>query len=160
MKFRLGSIFVASVCLGPSLIGLAQSTGSTILDINAVSGMVVATCETDLDAPAQAFYHAIVECKVKDSNGKEIISGQSTDKNGTQGYAQVVLTFMGIPGTTYTATASHALEVILQTRTESFSELSAKPIDYDPFSFGNLEKLHETYQGMYEWFGTGIGVKK
>jgi hypothetical protein len=160
MKFRLVFILVAAACLGPSFTGFAQATGSTTLDIDGVSGMVVATCETDLDATAQAYYHAVVECKVKDGDGKEIVSGQFTDKNGTQGYAQVVLTFMGAPGTNYTATASHYLEVILQTRAESLPELLVKPIDYDPFSFGDLGKLNETYQGMFEWFGAGTSIKK
>ena len=160
MKFRLVFALVAAAFFGPSPTGFAQATGSTTLDIDGVSGMVVATCETDLDAPAQAFYHAVVECKVKDGNVKEIASGQFTDKNGTQGYAQVVLSFMGAPGTNYTATASHYVEVILTTRTESLPELLAKPIDYDPFSFGDFGKLNETYHGMFEWFGTGTGIRK
>jgi hypothetical protein len=140
--------------------GFAQgATGSAAVDIDPISGVVTATCETDLDVDAQAFYEAEVECKLKDSNGKELSSGQYFDEGGVQGYAQVVLTIDGVPGTTYTADAIHSLGVILTHTTEPSLGQPTRFTNYDPFSFGDLDRLHETYQNMYEWFGTGIGSK-
>jgi hypothetical protein len=153
-------LFASVVSLSSALTSMAQATGNAALDIDLTSGMVVATCETDLDASVQAFYRAEVKCKVTDASGKEITSSQQVDENGTQGYALVVLTLMGVPGTTYTVTASHEVEAVLQTHPEAVFELLGKTIDFDPFNFGSFDKLHQTYQGMYEWFGSGIGSRR
>jgi hypothetical protein len=154
------AIFAAFVCLWLTRTGSAQGgTGSTTLDIDAISGVVTATCETDLDVDAQAYYEAEVECKLKDSNGKELSAGRYLDKGGAQGYAQVVLTIDGVPGTTYTADGSHLLEIIFIRSTEPSLGQPSRYTDYDPFSFGELDKLHETYRNMYEWFGTGLGTQ-
>jgi hypothetical protein len=149
------TLAICIVSISMAQAGFSQGTaGSATLDINPVSGMVIATCETDLDVSVQAFYIARVECKVKDNTGKEIIAGQSIDENGAKGYAQVVLTFAGIPGTTYTVTGSHSIDEALGRYTESSPGQSTP---YDPFNFGDLEKIHLTYKNMFEWFGAGIG---
>lgn len=152
--FRL-AIPAVILCLWLTRTGFAQGvTGSATLDIDATSGVVIATCETDLDVSAQAFYVAEVECTVEDASGKKIISERFFDKNGAKGYAQGVLTFMGVPGTTYTVTAGHDVEVVLDRYIESSP---GQTTPYDPLRFDELDKLHQTYENMYEWFGSGIG---
>jgi hypothetical protein len=154
--FRL-AIFAAILSLWLTRTGFGQGvTGSATLDIDADLGVVIATCETDLDVSAQAFYVAEVECTVEDASGKKIISERFFDKNGAKGYAQGVLTFMGVPGTTYTVTASHDVEVVLDRYIESSPGQTSL---YDPLKFGDLDKLHQTYENMYEWFGTGLGTQ-
>jgi len=98
--------FVACLFYGRS--ALAQNiVGSTLVNIDQNSGAGTATCETDLDAEAQAYYEAIVNCSVVDPNGNAVAVGQYVDHNNQQGFPQVVLTFTGVTGTTYTATGVH-----------------------------------------------------
>ncbi|WP_353073500.1 hypothetical protein [Tunturiibacter gelidiferens] len=148
-------IFAVLLCICLGRKGSAQGvTGSTSIDFDEVSGMLIATCETDLDATTQVFYKATVECTVKDDDGNIVATGRFLDKKGTQGYAQVVLSFPGVPGTNYIASADHSLEVELERSVDPFSGQSDW---YDPFNFGDLEKLHDSYRNMYEWFGPGTG---
>jgi hypothetical protein len=60
--------------------------------------MVTATCETDLDSAAWGYYIASVGCVVTDGGGNTIVSGGNTDIDGELGYAQIVVSFQGIPG--------------------------------------------------------------
>jgi hypothetical protein len=148
-------IFAVLLCICLGRKGSAQGvTGSALLDIDPVSGMVIATCETDLDITVQAFYKATVECTLKDDAGNTLATGRFTDKNGTQGYAQGVLSIPGVPGKTYTVHAVHFTDVELERSEDPFSGQSGW---YDPFNFGDLEKLHDSYRNMYEWFGPGTG---
>jgi len=150
------AICTLSICLSLPQTGFAQGvTGSATLDIDGVSGIVTATCETDLDVSAQAYYVAEVECKVEDAAGKKIISERFFDKNGARGYAQGVLTFKGVPGTTYTVTASHDMEVVLDVESSPGQSTA-----YDPLKFGDLDKLHQIFENIYEWFGPGIGPQR
>jgi hypothetical protein len=111
MKSLRVAIFVCMVCLCFGHVSLAQAVfGSTSIDIDPDTGNVTATCETDTDADAEAYYSAEVHCVVEDSNNNTIASGTATDDTG-QGYAQVVLTFAGVPGTTYIATGMHEVKI-------------------------------------------------
>jgi len=64
---------------------------------------------------------------------------------------------MGVPGTTYTVTACHDLEVVLDRYIESSP---GQTTPYDPLRFDELDKLHETYENMFEWLGTGTQGRK
>ncbi len=153
-------VFACLACLCLGRTGFAQSViGSTTLDLDQSSGMVTATCETDIDADVQAFYEAEVECKVKDSNGKEVATGLYLDKNGVQGYAQVVLTFKGVPGTTYKATGGHMIETIFSSGEPSLGQPSER-LYYDPFDFSRLDADHERYAILYEWVGHGLDLQR
>jgi len=150
-SFRVTAL-LCLVCLGFSRIGAAQgSVGSTTLDIDPVSGFVVATCETDLDAEAEAFYRAGVECKIRDAAGKELAKEEHYDENSLGGYIQVVLIAKGVPGTTYTATASPLLQVIFDYAKPSVMGVPGERLYYDPYDFSSLENLHEKYSNLFEW---------
>jgi hypothetical protein len=154
------TILACLVCFSFNRTGAAQNTvGSTTVDIDPISGFVVATCETDLDADTEAFYRAGIECKIRDSDGKEIATGQSFDKNGAQGFAQVILIVMGIPGTTYTVTGSHLVDSIFDSAKPSIMGPPGERLYYDPFDFSRLEDLHETYSNLFEWVGHAQGTR-
>jgi hypothetical protein len=103
------TLFVCGVFLGHSSGSRAQTVyGSTHLDIDADTGSVTATCETDLDTLTEEYYKAGIECTVKDHNGKVIASEEGWDA-GARGFVQVVLTFTGVPGETYKAVGGHLL---------------------------------------------------
>jgi hypothetical protein len=46
------------------------------------------------------------------------------------------------------------VEVALASPSPSSLEHPSRLTDYDPFSFGDIDKLHQTYQNMFEWFGS------
>ncbi len=146
------------VCLNLGRLGIAQSAvGSAVVDIDPTSGLVVATCETDLDAETEAFYRARVECKIRDADGKELAKGESFDESGKQGYAQVVLIVKGVPGTTYTASGSHLADVIFDYAKPSLMGVPGERVNYDPFGFSRLNDLHERYSNLFEWTGQSRG---
>ena len=67
------------VILFLSLAGTAQAqvvTGSTSVSVDNATNLVTATCETDLDADAQAYYEAVVHCTVSDGYGNQVAYGQ------------------------------------------------------------------------------------
>jgi hypothetical protein len=51
-------------------------TGSTSVSVDNATNLVTATCETDLDADAQAYYEAVVHCTVSDGYGNQVAYGQ------------------------------------------------------------------------------------
>lgn len=135
----------------------AQSiSGYTTLDIDPASGIVTATCETDLDPYTDGYYEASTRCTVKDASGAVIASDQNTDIDGDFGYAQVILTFTGTPGTTYTATGTHYGVVsipydLADTRPgQNFYQYD----DYYNFSLLNSNPP-QIYTGSYSWYGAG-----
>jgi len=119
---------------------------------------VTATCETDLDANAQNYYSAMVHCTVKDADGNLAASGTDSDVDGWNGYIQVVLTFTGVPGATYTATASHSAVAIMDDYIDDGTlgpRFQNQWVYYDPYNFGLYEGTPAQYDGSYEWFGPG-----
>jgi hypothetical protein len=76
--------------------------------------------------------------------------GSNTD-DGTNGYAEVVLTFTGTPGSTYTATGiNHAIAVLV---VEQFT----KTLYEDPYNMGNAFEEGPTapYPDYFDWYGPG-----
>ncbi len=139
----------AFLSFGPN--SLAQNiTGSPSLDIDQDLGMGTATCETDLDYDAQAYYAALVNCSVKDSDGNYVASGSYFDQDGSQGYAQVVLTFSGTPGVTYTATGAHDGEMYLGDYVGTGTRAITGFLYYDYYNFGSFEGSPHDYELMYD----------
>ena len=101
-------IVAASTLKGQSV------SGSTTVDIDPDTGMVTATCETDVDWASQGYYQPIVSCLLQDGDGNYITSGQEQDFNGTVS-AVVVLQVQGVAGTTYVATGDHMAMFTLPT---------------------------------------------
>lgn len=154
MKHMIRFIGLVSCWTASSAYGQAI-TGYTTMDVDATSNVVTATCETDLDAYTEGDYEAIVRCSVVDANGNQIASGQYIDQNSNQGYAQVVLTFAGTPGTTYTATGSHSAELVVPVDLPDpgpHSSYYDDPYDYNSFSEG--PPTPPTYSS-YTWYGPG-----
>lgn len=152
----LRSPILACLLLLNSVAFAQNITGSTQLDIDQVSGSATATCETDLDYDTQAYYAAEVNCSVMDSNGNRVAYGSYYDMSGQQGYAQVVLTFTTIPGTTYTATGSHYGEMLLGDYTEPQPQQPPYFAFYDYYNFSSFEGgVPQTYEGSYDWYGPG-----
>jgi hypothetical protein len=139
-----------------SQAGVAQNvTGSTTLNIDQSSGVVTATCESDLDSSVQAYYWALVNCFVRDSNGNQIASGSAEDQYGFQGYAQVVLTFNGVPGMTYTAIGTHGGVAQLGDYAEPPPPAHAYYEYIDEYNFTHFAEAPQTYIDSYEWYGPG-----
>src|SRR5271170_7358062 len=111
-SFRL-AIVVSAVIFCLCRVSSAQNAyGTATIDIDQDSGTVTATCETDLDGALDGNYNAWVTCSVTDQNGNQVANGSDAD-DGTNGYAEVVLTFAGTPGSTYTVTGiNHAIAVL------------------------------------------------
>jgi hypothetical protein len=130
---------------------LAQTVyGSTSLDIDPDTGVVTATCETDVDNLAAEYYNADVTCVVEDSNNNVVASGGGED-DSAQGYVQVVLTFTGVPGETYTAMSAH---VLFEIYTVEYYEDPPQPIRLhyydDMYDFSFYSDNPQTYDGVFD----------
>lgn len=154
MKSLRVAIFVCLVCLCFSPVGSAQDiVGSTTVDIDPDSGTVTATCETDVDGEVEAYYTSSVNCIVHDQDGNFITQGADTG-SPTHGPALVVLTFAGVPGTTYTATGSHAVMTVV-VDTIDFPH-QPNPVEYyDEFNFESFSENPQTYDDDFDWEGPG-----
>lgn len=147
---------LACFCLCCSRIALAQSiSGSTNLDIDADSGTVTVTCETDTDPIAEGYYTAEVVCTVTDSNNTVVAQGGDSESTGT---AQVVLTFAGTPGETYTAIGKHQALAVFTLETENPSGLIVRGFD-DVYNFNSFSEDPQTYDGFFEWDGPGPEIQ-
>jgi hypothetical protein len=91
-----------------------EITGTTTEDIDPSTNVVTVVCETDLDMDSEAYYEAQVGCTLVDGNGTLLASGNSVD-DSDEGFAQVVLTYQGTPGTIYNATGTHSGVIIFAT---------------------------------------------
>jgi hypothetical protein len=92
---------------------------------------------------------------VRDSNNNIVASGVGSDDTG-QGYVQVVVSFTGVPGETYTATSVHSLFEIYTV--ECYNDGDPQPIflGYDDmYNFGFFSGDQGLYEGSYEWDGPG-----
>ncbi len=112
-------------------------------------GHVTATCETDFDGALDGNYEAQVVCTVTDQNGTQIANGDAADIDDV-GYAQVVLTFSGTPGSTYTARGiHHAIAVLVE-------QQFLKTVYEGPYNFSSFESGGgEIYPNYYDWYGPG-----
>jgi hypothetical protein len=149
-SFRLAIVIAVAIsCL--CRVSAAQNVyGTTTIDIDPSSGIVTATCETDLDGALDGNYYSNVLCNVTDQNGTQIASGSAGDVDGDLGYAQVVLTFSGTPGSTYTATGFHRAIAVLVV--EQFE----KTLYEDPYNFSSFESDGiQDYPNYYDWYGPG-----
>jgi hypothetical protein len=147
-------LFACFICLCCVRASMAQALyGSTSIDIDPDTGAVTATCETDTDSYTDAYYSAEVYCVVEDSNNNAIASGLSTDTAG-QGYAQVVLTFTGVPGTTYIATGTHEVKITYRVEVDDPPQPIFLGYD-DVYNFGFFSENPQTYDDFYEWDGLG-----
>jgi hypothetical protein len=111
-----------------------------------------------LDANAQNYYAAMVHCNVKDVGGNLVAGGTESDVDGWNGYAQVVLTFTGVPGATYTVTGFHSAVAIMDDYIDDGTlgpRYQNQWVYYDPYNFGLYEGAPAQYSGSYEWFGPG-----
>jgi len=149
-------LFSVLACLWP-ISAVAQGiTGSTTIDFDPNTGYVTATCETDLDADAQNWYEAVVDCSVTNDAGASVVSGQYIDHNGDLGYAQVVLTFAGSFGTTYTAVGTHL--AVANLGDYAIPPPPQRPYyEYDDYyNFGYFaSEGYPTYPVDYTWLGPG-----
>jgi hypothetical protein len=154
------AVLACFVCLCLSGVGFAQNIyGTTTLDIDPSSGGAIATCETDLDGETQSYYEAIVHCSVVDSQSNLIASGAYTDTNSAQGYAQVVLRFTAVPGTTYTATGTHSAVIYLGDYAIPEPNQPAQYEYEDVYNFTSLDGSQQTYTNNYDWMGPGPEVQ-
>jgi len=97
---------------------------------------------------------------VVDSNGATVSAGQYFDRNGDQGYAQVVLTFNTVPGTTYTATGVHRGEMYYGDYSEPPPGTPPSFFYYDYYNFGSFEGSPHDYQLYFDWFGPGPEMQR
>ncbi len=152
-------VAAASTCLTCGC--LAQDiSGSTNLSINQSTGAGAATCETDLDYDAQAYYEALVNCVVKDPNGNTVAAGSHLDTNGQQGYAQVVLTFTASAAGTYTATGTHRGEMYLGDYSDPPPGQPSYYEYYDYYNFSYFEGSPQFYETSFDWLGPGPLTEK
>jgi hypothetical protein len=149
-SFRL-AIVIAVVIFGLCRVSAAQNVyGSTTINIDLSSGTVTATCETDFDGALDGSYQAEVVCTVTDQNGTVVAHGDNADIDGV-GSTQVVLTFSGTPGSTYTATSiHHSIAVLVE-------QQQLKTLYEDPFNLSNAyqSEASEDYPNYNDWFGPG-----
>ena len=154
MKAFRVTIFVCLVCLYLVRVGSAQDiVGSTTVDIDPDSGTVTATCETDVDGDVETYYISKVACTVHDQNGNVITSGTGTG-SPTQGPALVVLTFTGVPGTTYTATGAHSVMSVIVEHIVIQHQPTQTGYD-DEFNFSSFSEDPQTYDDNFDWEGPG-----
>jgi hypothetical protein len=149
-SFRL-AIVIAVVFFCLCRVSDAQNVyGSTTINIDPNSGTVTATCETDFDGALDGSYEAEVVCTVTDQNGTVVAHGDNADIDGV-GYTEVVLTFSGTPGSTYTATSiHHSIAVLVE-------QQQLKTLYEDPFNLSNAyqSEASEDYPNYNDWFGPG-----
>lgn len=142
------SIVGASYLLLLASAGRAQTvTGTTTVDLDPQTGMITATCETDLDADAQAYYGAQVTCALKDGDDTVLAVGNYADHQGALGYAQVVLTYQGVPGNIYFATGTHL----------GFLTLGSDPVEGQPqtyFDYYNIAAFNDYFLEGNSFFPT------
>jgi hypothetical protein len=149
-SFRL-AIVIAVVVSCFCRVSAAQNVyGSTTIDIDPSSGIVTATCETDLDGALDGNYYSQVTCSVTDQNGTVVASGSAADVDGDIGYAQAVLTFSGTPGSTYTATGFHHAYAVLVTL-QFLKTVYEDPYNFSSFESGGIQE----YPDYYDWYGPG-----
>jgi hypothetical protein len=92
---------------------------------------------------------------VKDSNDNIVASGVGSDDSG-QGYVQLVVSFTGVPGETYTATSAHSVFEIYTV--EYYNDGDPQPIfqGYDDmYDFGFYSENPQTYDDYFEWDSPG-----
>jgi hypothetical protein len=149
-SFRL-AIVIAVVIFGLCRVSAAQNVyGSTTINIDPSSGMVTATCETNFDGALDGNYQAQVVCTVTDQNGTVVAHADNADMDGV-GSTEVMLTFSGTPGYTYTATSiHHAIAVLVE-------QVYLKTVYEDPFNLSNAyqSEASENYPNYNDWFGPG-----
>jgi hypothetical protein len=147
---------LACFCLCCGRAGLAQAVyGSTNLDIDADSGTVTATCETDADNFVAEYYKVDVSCVVEDSNNNIVAFGGGEDDSG-QGYVQAVVTFTGVPGETYTAMSAHSVFAIFTVTVEQDPPQPIRLHYYDDlYDFSFYSENPQTYDNYFEWDSPG-----
>jgi hypothetical protein len=146
-------VTLALVCFTWSLAAGQSITGTTYIDFDPNAGNVTATCETDLDSEVQGFYKAVVHCTVTDGAGAVVASGSKTDTN--LGFAQAVVTFAGVAGTTYTATGQN-LAVITQGDYAIPPPHQPSPWFWDDYyNFYAFQNEGVNYPDEHTWIGPG-----
>lgn len=156
---KLLSFAVIPILFGISPIILGQGiTGSATIGADPNTDIVSATCETDTDGDTLGVYKAVVRCSVLDSNGNSLAYGGATDTSGFNGYAQVILTFTGVPGTTYTVIGTYLAMPIIRQRLMYFDSQPYYNY-YDDLYYleGFMIDGSATYQDVpsYYWYGPG-----
>jgi hypothetical protein len=150
------ALFVCLICVCCTQVSLAQAIyGSTDLDIDPDTGTVTATCYTEADDYSAEYYQVKADCVVKDSNNNIVASGAASDDSG-QGYVQLVVSFTGVPGETYTATSAHSVFEIYEV--EYYNDGDPQPIflGYDDmYDFGFYSDNPQTYDDYFEWDSPG-----
>lgn len=135
------------------LLAQGSISGSTTIQIDPSTNIVTAACETILNGEADTGYYAArVTCVVVDSSGNTLASGAYSDDGDVNGYADVTLTFTGVPGATYTATGGHTAGL-----TVPFDTPIGQPqgLNFDPLNFYNYV---ESPPKPFRMVMTGLGL--
>lgn len=131
-----------------------SAVGHTYISYDPSSKIVTATCRTDLDMYAQAWYQAVVLCTVSDSAGTVLVSKQATDTTGELGYATVTVTVTGTSGVTYKAVGKHS--VLVTVETDIVAPPSRTFNDYYYYQYFTADGESQIYSpGANTWYGPG-----
>jgi hypothetical protein len=146
-RFQIVLLFGLIAMAGSSRLKAQSVTGSTTMDIDQSTNILVVTCDTDND---DSFYKPGVQCALYDASGKKVAEQANTPLENVP-YAEAILTFKGLPGVIYTAMASHFV-------TPNITDLptsSGPGSEEDPYNFGYFAKESATYDNYHEWYSPG-----
>ena len=140
MKTTRSFLLCLSMSLLPGFAAFAQNVGiSSDVEIDSSSGMVTATCETNLDESAETYYTAKVGCTLTDGSGNNLASG---DQVSSQGDAVVVLQIQGVAGTTYVVNGSHSVQMNYKEEAQDKYDQPGpdRNLEFiDEFNYGSLD---------------------
>ncbi len=129
-------------------------TTSSDVQIDASSGMVTGTCETDLNDDSDSYYLAKVNCVLTDGSGNSLASGNQVSSTGA---AIVVLQVQGMPGTTYIVNGFHSS--LIQYKYDDVDPDERQPTYptyIDEFNFASLDGGQPApYNPAYYYEGPG-----
>jgi hypothetical protein len=151
-KWRAILILLISSCLFADMADAAASiSGSTTVAVDAVTGIVTATCETDLSLQARIYYLGAVSCDIYDGAGNWENGGYQQGAPHAAS-VRVIVTFVGVPGTAYRAEGSHSASVTLQDEEPDPlppHTLGLFYVDYYDFGYFSQNPVWGFYDGQY-----------
>jgi hypothetical protein len=131
-----------------------SAVGHTYISYDPSSKLVTATCRTDLDMYAQAWYRAVVVCTISNPAGTVLALKRVTDTTGDLGYATATVTITGTPGVTYKAVGNHS--VLVTEETDTVSPPSRLFNDYYYYQYFTADGESQIYSpDVNTWYGPG-----